>query len=599
LSGAQLDTSAADHDPLVGRTIAGKFVIERCLGAGAMGSVYRANQEALERTVAIKVMHREFAADRTYAERFHFEAKAASRLDHPNLIRVLDYGQESDGLFYIAMEYLEGRDLLAVLNEDWPLTHARIVELLAQTLSGLAEAHDAGVLHRDLKPDNIMVARRRGEDGALAELVKVCDFGIAKFVESAGGAETAPAERRKLTTGGLVVGTPEYMSPEQARGEAFDARSDLYSVGVILYQLLTRRVPFQGKNSIEVVFNVVHEEPAELWAEGPTAAPGLDALCLKAMSKRPEHRFQSAREMRAAIRAAATVAADPVGGGAEERPSPQEPPRAEPGATRPLRPVRRGLYAIWAATLIAAALSAWRAPFSTTVAPPASTASGSVVAPRPSSPKARVVDDGREQAPIVANAVFDPAPRDVPTARPSRRATRPLTVDPQKPSVADSELASDALEPDDAVLVAPQPAPPPVTPLPPPAPSVMPPGAPPMPSSSPSFNLETARVEVRQVRSNSAAITSNKVSRALAPLAARFTACYREALANGGSKTSEAISATLHLESDDGGYVIVAQLGSPAPPSAARCIEGLSRTVHLQVDTGTANADVAMTFQPL
>ncbi len=150
-----------ETDPLLGRTIGGKFLIESRLGAGAMGAVYRAQQMALERPVAIKVMHRGLATDAEYAERLHREAKAASRLDHPNLIRVHDYGQEPDGLLYIVMEYLDCRDLLALLVEEWPLPHERIVDLLSQMLSGLAEAHAAGVMHRDLKPENIMVLRRK------------------------------------------------------------------------------------------------------------------------------------------------------------------------------------------------------------------------------------------------------------------------------------------------------------------------------------------------------------------------------------------------------------------------------------------------------
>jgi len=247
LSGPPPDPSASEVDPLVGRTIGGKFVIERLLGAGAMGAVYRAHQTALERAVAIKVMHGELAADPTYAARFHREAKAVSRLDHPNLIRVLDYGQEADGLLYIAMEFLDGRDLFSVIEEEWPLTHERIVDILSQALSALAEAHDAGVLHRDLKPENIMLLRRKAEDGTPTDIVKVCDFGIAKIVEEAEARPASPRPGgRKLTAAGLVVGTPGYMAPEQARSEPCDARSDLYSVGVILYQLLTRRLPFEG-----------------------------------------------------------------------------------------------------------------------------------------------------------------------------------------------------------------------------------------------------------------------------------------------------------------------------------------------------------------
>src|SRR5450432_537 len=148
---SRIEGTVAEGDPLLGRSIAGKFEVEALLGSGAMGAVYKARQIALDRPVAIKVMHRQLETDAAYAARFDREAKAASRLDHPNLIRVLDYGRESDGLFYIAMEFLNGLDLFQVMQRDWPLSPARIVDMLAQTLAGLAAAHDEGILHRDLK----------------------------------------------------------------------------------------------------------------------------------------------------------------------------------------------------------------------------------------------------------------------------------------------------------------------------------------------------------------------------------------------------------------------------------------------------------------
>ena len=243
-----------EADPLEGRTIGGKFEIEHLLGSGAMGKVYKARQVALDRPVAIKVMHRQLEHDAAYASRFDREAKAASRLDHPNLIRVLDYGREADGLFYIAMEFLDGVDLFQLLEREWPLSPPRIVDVLSQTLAGLAAAHDAGILHRDLKPENIMLLRRKSDDGTSVDAVKVCDFGIAKMVNAPHG-EPAPSETRARnhTTAGFVVGTPEFMSPEQAHGQALDGRSDVYSVGVILYQLLAGRLPFEAPTPLGVV----------------------------------------------------------------------------------------------------------------------------------------------------------------------------------------------------------------------------------------------------------------------------------------------------------------------------------------------------------
>src|SRR5580698_8635855 len=206
----------ADHELLVGRTIAGKYVVENLIGSGAMGAVFRARQVALEKTVAIKVMNGEHANDPAFAARFQREARAASRLNHPNSIQVLDFGAEPDGLLYIAMEYLDGRSLHHVLRDEWPLAPARAADILMQTLAALAIAHDMGVVHRDLKPENIMILSGTDDDGRPKDIVKVCDFGIAKITDARayrdgpGRSSDAP-----LTTAGLMIGTPEYMSPEQ------------------------------------------------------------------------------------------------------------------------------------------------------------------------------------------------------------------------------------------------------------------------------------------------------------------------------------------------------------------------------------------------
>ncbi|HEY6462756.1 MAG TPA: protein kinase, partial [Polyangiaceae bacterium] len=240
---------------LLGRVVAGKFRIESFVGGGAMGAVYRARQVALDKDVAIKILHGEHTGDETYALRFQREARAASRLDHPNSVRVLDFGREPDGLLYIAMEFLDGRDLFHVIRQDWPLPVVRTADVLGQALAALAVAHDMGIVHRDLKPENIMMLTGTDDEGRPRDVVKVCDFGIAKFTEAR---ETAAGQ--KLTSQGIVVGTPEYMSPEQGKGEALDARSDLYAMGVILYQMLTGRVPFEAETAVGVVLKHVTEE---------------------------------------------------------------------------------------------------------------------------------------------------------------------------------------------------------------------------------------------------------------------------------------------------------------------------------------------------
>jgi serine/threonine-protein kinase len=293
-------------DALIGRTIAGKFTIESRVGGGGMGSVYRARQAGLDKIVAVKVLHRELLAEPTFATRFKREATSASRIDHPSSMRVIDFGEEPDGLLFIAMEYLEGKTLFKILREEAPLAPARIVALSRQILAALAAAHELGIVHRDLKPENVIVLPGKDDDGGASEKLKVCDFGIAKLQTDSESAE-------KLTLEGSIVGTPEYLSPEQARGGQLDARSDLYSMGIILFEMLTGAPPFRGDTPLAIVLKHLDAVPPRPSSVNPSADLSLEAVCLKALAKSPDDRYRSAREMRAALVTDKADAASPRG----------------------------------------------------------------------------------------------------------------------------------------------------------------------------------------------------------------------------------------------------------------------------------------------
>ncbi|MDX2022972.1 MAG: protein kinase [Deltaproteobacteria bacterium] len=287
---------SASHErtaAMIGRTIAGNFRINSLIGAGAMGDVYRATQLSLQKDVAIKLLRRELMIDETLRKRFELEAKNASSLNHPNCIQIIDFGRDGD-LLFIAMEFLAGVDLSQLLERDWPVSLERTVHIFDQVLAALEEAHEHGIVHRDLKPANVMLVTRRGDP----DFVKVCDFGIAK----ADGAQSSWAEG--LTMKGFICGTPEYMSPEQARGDRLDGRSDLYAAGVLLYQMLTREVPFKSTSPVALLSMHLSEmpQPPTLRHVGLDIPAKLEQLVLQAMEKDPNKRPQTAAAFREALR---------------------------------------------------------------------------------------------------------------------------------------------------------------------------------------------------------------------------------------------------------------------------------------------------------
>ncbi|CDM66974.1 serine/threonine-protein kinase [Pyrinomonas methylaliphatogenes] len=281
-----------DGDELIGRVLGGKYRIEERIGEGGMGKIYRATHVLMDKTVAVKVLSPQLAADRNVVARFTREARIASRISHPHAIAVTDFGEDA-GRVFLAMEYLPGRTLKELIEEEGPLPIDRVVEIARQIASALDAAHAQGVIHRDLKSANVMLTEVEGKE----DWVKVLDFGIAKITEAMDPDLTAPH---------LVVGTPHYMSPEQCAHASVDARSDVYSLGVIIYEMLTGHVPFMADSAAEVLHKQMHEPPPSVREERPALPLAIDRVVARALAKRPEERFQSAGELAEALALAAT-----------------------------------------------------------------------------------------------------------------------------------------------------------------------------------------------------------------------------------------------------------------------------------------------------
>jgi tRNA A-37 threonylcarbamoyl transferase component Bud32 len=282
-----VETLHEDLQGLIGGTIADRYRIDELIGVGGMAAVFRGHHMGLKRDVAIKVLHPELTRDTQISQRFDREAHSSSRLDHPNCLQVTDYGSTDEGMKFMVMQLLEGKELTTLLGQ--PLAPVRAVELVLQIVRGLEHAHEHGVIHRDLKPENVLLTR----DHEDREVLKLVDFGIAKIVTGDGSQEA-------VTRVGLVFGTPQYMSPEQATGMETDARTDLYSAGVILYQMLAGQPPFVSEDPVALLRLQVSSDPPEL----PPSVPNeLSNITGRMLAKQRDERFSSAREVRLALEA--------------------------------------------------------------------------------------------------------------------------------------------------------------------------------------------------------------------------------------------------------------------------------------------------------
>ncbi len=423
-------TLATNSEPLVQRTslpsgtvLADRYRIRELIGEGGMGDVYLATHLAIDKAVAIKVLAPEQMRRPRTVGRFLQEAKAASKIRHENVVDINDYG-ESDGLAFFVMEYLVGEDLSVLVKREGRLSWPRIKSICTQLMAALAAAHAAGVVHRDIKPHNCFITPRVGNP----DFVKVIDFGIAKLSE---GSE------EQLTRTGAILGTAEYMSPEQGMGTELDGRSDLYSAGIILYRMLTGAVPYKGNNPMSILYQHIHAPrvpPSEACPEAGIG-PKVDALVLKALARERNDRFATAEEFAAAIQAI-----DGLGDGA----------RASDASRR------RGVgIAAAAAVLVGLSVTSWawwsgvepnepavRAEPATT--PPADREArpeaAIVAAPPPGEP-----DEVRGELASTGGAASGPAPDEATTAAPAEATTAEPTADSEDSEpTEDSEPAEDS-----------------------------------------------------------------------------------------------------------------------------------------------------------
>ena len=277
-----------EADPLVGRTINGRFTIHSVIARGGMGKVYKAEQAPLGRICALKVLNPKYQGDEDpeFQKRFFLEAATAAKLNHPNTVTVFDYGRDGD-IYYIAMEYIDGRTLYRALRDEGSFSEGRAVHVLRQVCRSLREAHQMGVIHRDLKPANILLFDKGDE----TDLVKVLDFGLVKDVSGKDGED--------LTQAGLFMGSPKYMAPEQILGNPVSARTDIYSLGVVLYEMLAGSPPFDRGGSVKTLMAHVNEDPPPLESYNPHVAVGLEmrGLLKRCLEKAPEARFASMEEL--------------------------------------------------------------------------------------------------------------------------------------------------------------------------------------------------------------------------------------------------------------------------------------------------------------
>jgi len=303
-SGASWPNAAGATVDMVGKTIAGRYRITAKLGEGGMGAVYRGEQMSLKRAVAVKLLRPELSTNQMILQRFNAEAQAVAKLSHPNTVNIYDFGQDTDGSLFIAMEYIEGRSLRSAIQSEGPFPPARAIAIAMQVAASLSDAHAHSIVHRDLKPDNVMLQDR----GRQKDVVRVLDFGIAKLRDDSRATQAA------MTQAGDMLGTPQYMAPEQIRGETIDGRTDIYALGCMIYEMVTARLPYEAPTIMAMLSKHLLENPVPPTQRRPELRlpPSIDQLVLSAMAKDPRARpptMEQFAEMLAAL--LATLPPDP------------------------------------------------------------------------------------------------------------------------------------------------------------------------------------------------------------------------------------------------------------------------------------------------
>jgi len=332
-----------------GMTLDGRYRIETILGEGGMGIVYLARHKVIDKRVAVKILRADFAHQKEITDRFLQEAKAASSIGNPHIVDISDFGELADGSTYFVMEWLDGIPLSKLTHERRPVPTARLLDIARQIADGLAAAHSAGIVHRDLKPDNVFLVRHGS-----ADFVKILDFGIAKVMNDAS---------KKMTRAGALFGTPHYMSPEQAAGTPVDARTDVYALGVMLYELASGRLPFDADNLMGILTQHMFKAPEPIRKFEPSVTPGLEAIIMKALSKHPDQRYATMQALSQDLDKLArgdapdALAEMMVRAASLFPPNPVERAMPEPVPASPRQPrARWGVYAGVSAILVACCL---------------------------------------------------------------------------------------------------------------------------------------------------------------------------------------------------------------------------------------------------